>query len=58
MKDFAVIVKYDDGSKAVNGYYKSAKTAINVAKKNNECKYLIYEYSVMQVSTRKIIYQK
>lgn len=58
MKDFAVIVTFEDGSKKVNGYYKSKNRAINVAKTNNECKYLYNDYSVMQISTREIIYKK
>lgn len=57
MKEFAVIVTDDNGSKWVNGYYKYAKTAINEAKKCNECKYLHYKYKVMNVCTKETIYE-
>ena len=58
MKDFAVIVTFEDGSKKVCGYYKFKNRAINEAKRNNECKYLYNDYSVMQLSTKEIIYKK
>ena len=58
MKDYAVIVVFEDGSKKVDGYYKSKTRAINVAKANNECKYLHNEYRVMQISTKEYVYKK
>lgn len=56
MKDFVVFVRYPDGTREIDGLYKYAKTAINVAKKNNECKYLYNTYEVYQLSTKKYIY--
>ena len=55
MKDYAVIVTFEDGSKKVNGYYKTMAYAVRMAKSLNKCKYLHNKYSVMQVSTGQII---